>query len=211
MRHLDPTATLRIPPGPDPLSNGGESVAERRQRLPIPARRPRRWPVSARRTVSPKRDQREQPQQHRRGAVDGRIGRLPLGLDAKMTANLGEGDFDGPTPDEPPQNIERRRIKVGAQERLRFALACWVAHQNVTDWHAVTGMVPHRGGGDDLKQSLASAVPSAHQQRLPTSPGGWPGAASGWASACRRPVGDRRCQADAVATAYAVPRRAAGG
>jgi hypothetical protein len=31
-----------------------------------------------------------------------------------MTANFGEGDLDGPTPDEPPQNIERRRIKVGA-------------------------------------------------------------------------------------------------
>ena len=62
-----------------------------------------------------------------------------------MTANLGEGDLDGPTPDEPPQNIDRRRIKVGAQERLRFVLACWVAHQNVTDRHTVTGMVPYRG------------------------------------------------------------------
>jgi hypothetical protein len=31
-----------------------------------------------------------------------------------MTANFGKGVLDGPTPDEPPQNIERRRIKVGA-------------------------------------------------------------------------------------------------
>jgi hypothetical protein len=74
------------------------------------------------------------------------------------------------TPDEPPQNIERRRIKVGAQERLRFVLPYWVAHQNVTDRHTVTGMVPYRGGGDDLEQSFAAAIPPAHQQRLPASP-----------------------------------------
>jgi hypothetical protein len=74
------------------------------------------------------------------------------------------------TPDEPPQNIERRRIKVGAQERLRFVLPYWVAHQNATDRHTVTGMVPYRGGGDDLEQSFAAAIPPAHQQRLPASP-----------------------------------------
>ena len=33
-------------------------------------------------------------QQHGRGACDGGIGPLSLGLDPQMTANLGKGDFD---------------------------------------------------------------------------------------------------------------------
>jgi hypothetical protein len=46
--------------------------------------------------VSPERDEREETEQRRRGAQDGKIGPLALGLDAEMRAGLLEGDLDLP-------------------------------------------------------------------------------------------------------------------
>jgi hypothetical protein len=59
----------------------------------------------------------------RAGVVRAMAGRpLPLGLDAKVTADFGEGDLDGPTADEPAKDVDWVGIKIGAQKGLRLEL-----------------------------------------------------------------------------------------
>ena len=55
--------------------------------------------------VSPEGDQGEQRQQGRRGAGDGFVGPLALGLDAEVAPNLFERHFNRPAPDEPAQDV----------------------------------------------------------------------------------------------------------
>jgi hypothetical protein len=43
-----------------------------------------------------------------------------LRLDAKMRAAFLKRRFDGPTMDEPSENLDRRRIEISAQEGLRI-------------------------------------------------------------------------------------------
>ena len=66
--------------------------------------------------VGPEGDQREQAEQGRGGAQNCEIGPLPLGLDAEVTANLGQSDLDPPAPDEPAQDLRGFGLEVGAQE-----------------------------------------------------------------------------------------------
>ena len=67
-----------------------------------------------------------------------------------MATDLGESDLDRPAADEPAQNVERVRIKVGAEKGLRLEFARRVTDQNVADGNAPTGMVPYGGARDDL-------------------------------------------------------------
>ena len=60
----------------------------------------------------PNRNDREQSKQRGSRPRDGEIGQLPLRLDAKMRAAFLKCRFDGPTMDEPSENLDRRRIKI---------------------------------------------------------------------------------------------------
>src|SRR5271165_1093318 len=85
-----------------------------------------------------------------------------------MAADFGEGHFDRPTTDKPAEDVERVGIKIGAEKGLRFEFAHWIAHQDITDGNAVTGVVPYSGAGDDLDHPFAAAVPPGHQQTAPS-------------------------------------------
>ena len=69
--------------------------------------------------LSPERDKGEQAEQGRRGAGDGLVGPLALGLNAEVAADLGERDLDAPATNEPAQDVERLGLEIGAQEGLR--------------------------------------------------------------------------------------------
>src|SRR5208282_4251893 len=91
-----------------------------------------------------------------------------------MAADCGEGDCDRPATDEAATDeaaeaVERVRIKVGAAEGLRSKFAGRIAHPDIADGYAGAGMVPQRGGGDDLDRSFAAAVPPAHQPTARTA------------------------------------------
>src|SRR6516162_7264040 len=95
-------------------ANRGKCVTERGQWFRIPARGSRRECVSGIEIVGPQCDQREQAKKSGRGARDGGVRPLPLGLDAKMTTDFGEGDLDGPTADEPAKDVDWVGIEIGA-------------------------------------------------------------------------------------------------
>ena len=65
-------------------------------------------------------DDREQPEQAWRGAGDGLVRPLPLGLDAEVVTHLAEGDFDLPALDEPADDLQRLLRQVGAEQGLRI-------------------------------------------------------------------------------------------
>ena len=58
-----------------------------------------------------------------------------------MAAHLGEGAFGGPATDEPAEDIEPVRVKLGAEKGLRFEFGRRIAHQNIADVYAMAGMV----------------------------------------------------------------------
>jgi hypothetical protein len=117
---------------PEEPSNGGHGVAERRFAFAIPRGRSRAKAVGDFGIGRPKRNERKQPEQRRRRPRDGEIGPLPLRLDAEMRAAFLKRRFDGPTMDEPSENLDRRRVETVAQESLRIEHAGGIAHEHPT-------------------------------------------------------------------------------
>src|SRR3954469_682727 len=152
------------------MADAGESVAEGWQRFPVPARRAHRRHLGGIQFVGPERDQGEQAEEDRRGAVDGYVRPLPLGLHAEVAADLGECDLDRPATNEPAEDVERLRIEIGAEECLGVALTRRVTDQDVADGDAVAGLGPEGGAGDDLERLFAAAVPSSYPQAAPSCP-----------------------------------------
>ena len=73
---------------------------------------------------------------------------MPLGFDAQMAANLGEGYFSRPAANEPTQDVNRISVEVGAQESLRPQFTRDIADQDVADGHQTARMMPDGGSGD---------------------------------------------------------------
>src|SRR4029078_10327381 len=117
--------------------------------------------------MCPERDEGEQAQQGGGGAGDGLIGPLALGLDAEVSAYLGEGNLGAPATNEPAQDVERIGREVGAQKRLRAELILAVAHQHIADRGVMAGMRPDGVAADDLDLALCAAIPACNLQALP--------------------------------------------
>src|ERR1019366_3351328 len=110
----------------------------------------------------PKRNEREQPKQRRRRPCNGEIGPLPLRLDAKMRAAFLKRRFDGPTMDEPSENLDWRRIEISEQEGLG------IAHEHPPDRRRrQPGMIPDRRSSRDLENASFIAIPVGHRQPGP--------------------------------------------
>src|SRR4029450_12448303 len=92
--------------GPDLASHGGEGVGEGRPRLTVPGAARDPEPGAAVEASRQQSDYREQAEQAGRGAQDGQVGPLPLGLDAQVVAHLAEGDFELPSLDEPADDLQ---------------------------------------------------------------------------------------------------------
>ena len=116
----------------------------------------------------------EQAEQAGRGASDGLVGPLPLGLDTEVVADFSEGDLQLPALREPAEDLQRLLRQVGAEQGLRVEAPAGVAQQHPADrhdWHA--GVAPDGGIGADLHHALAFAVPVGHDHALPRR--GWVG------------------------------------
>jgi hypothetical protein len=84
-----------------------------------------------------------------------------------MSANLGGGHSDRPAATKPAENIDGLRIKVGAQERLRFEFVGNVVDQDLADRDQATWMMPESGAGDDLDHPLTTTITSRHLEGAP--------------------------------------------
>jgi hypothetical protein len=111
------------------------------------------------------------PEQCRRGAQDGQVRPLPLGLDAEMPADFLERRLGAPTRNETGRDVRRLIGEVGAEEGLRLALAGGITDQHPADRRRrQAGMLPDRGAGDDFDAlSLGRGLP--FNCRRPRRPG----------------------------------------
>jgi hypothetical protein len=110
--------------------------------------------------VSHHRNHREQSEKYRRRPSNRQIVPLPLRLYSQMRPRLFECHFHTPASHEPIQNLQRRILEIGRQQRLRFKLTQWVADQHPTDrdWHT-SATVPNGSLGVDFDHALLPAVP----------------------------------------------------
>ena len=73
---------------------------------------------------------------------------IVAGLDTEVTADFGEGNFDGSAADKPAKDVERICIEISAQKSL------WLEFTgDVADRHEAAGIVP------DGPVRSAAAVP----------------------------------------------------
>src|SRR5215212_5791425 len=159
---------------PELPPDSGKSVGEGRARLAVPSVD---TDGRAGATVEACRKQghdREQREQAGRRAGNRPIRPLALGLDAEMVAHFAEGDFHLPALDEPADDLQRLASGIGAQQGLRVEAMLRIAQQHPTDrqdWQA--SMAPDRGGGIDLDDPIALAVPAGYGDPYPGRvPGG---------------------------------------
>jgi hypothetical protein len=114
------------------------------------------------------RHDREQREQAGRGACDGTVRPLALGLDAKMIAHLAEGHLHLPALDEPAHDLQRVARGIGAEQGLRVEAMPGIAQQHPADRHdRQAGVAPHSGGGADLDGSVALAIPAGYRDLGP--------------------------------------------
>ena len=119
--------------------------------------------------VRPEGDQRGQAKQCRSGAHDREVGPLALGFDAKMGAAFLERDLELPARDEPLEDIDRSGIEIAAEEGLQCKLSARIADQQPSDGHGgQAAVVPDRGAGGDLDETIGAAVPEATVWRCQT-------------------------------------------
>ena len=75
----------------------------------------------------------EEAQQSRRGAGDGQVGPLALGLHAQMGARFLKGDLELPAQDKLLQDLGPVRRRVGAEEGLGIEGAFGISRQHPAD------------------------------------------------------------------------------
>src|SRR5215475_3924841 len=111
-------------------------------------------------SVSHQRNHREQSEQRRRRPSNRKIVPLPLRLYSQMRPRFFESHFHPPASHEPSQNLRRRMIEIGRQQRLRLKLTHRITDQHPTDrdWHIPTA-IPDCGLGIDFDFALLPAVP----------------------------------------------------
>jgi hypothetical protein len=109
-------------------------------------------------------DARAQGQQHGRGAGDGQVRPLALGLQPPMGSGFLTGDLNRPAPDDPRQDVPRGRLPVGTAARFQAQLPVGSAdddQSNLDRGHA--RCVPPPGVRDDPPRcALASGPVDGH-------------------------------------------------
>src|SRR3712207_3027516 len=98
--------------GPDLAPHRGEGVGEGRVPLAIPGRGRDAQACAVAQSGGEQGDDREQPEQAGRGAGDGLVRPLPLGLHAEVVAHLSEGDL------QPPPRSEEHTSELQSRQYL---------------------------------------------------------------------------------------------
>src|SRR5262249_57359610 len=106
----------------------------------------------------------------RRGARNGALGPLALRLDAEMSAHFPEGDLELPAQREPADDLQRIGSEVSAQHGLGGELPQRVTDEDPANGNGrQTGVVPHRGAGEELNRPVALAIPAGKRVIRPWS------------------------------------------
>jgi hypothetical protein len=135
-------------------------IREGRRLLFIPGGSANWLDLSLDQPVSHQRDHREQSEKYRRRSINFQIVPLSLRFHAQMRPGFLKGHFHSPTTNEPIQNLQRRTVKVGRQQRLRLKLTQRIADQHLTDQDRhITAAVPDGSLGVDFDFALLPAVP----------------------------------------------------
>src|SRR4051794_8095760 len=86
----------------------------------------------------------------------------------EVPTSLFEGGLHPPSANKPAQDVDRRGLRVGAEEGLRLLLATWVAHQHPADRHPCAAVRPECGAGGDIEAAGAVAIPAINSNPAPT-------------------------------------------
>jgi len=93
---------------------------------------------------------------------------LALRLHPEVVAHLAERGLQLPALDKPAQDLHGILGGVGAQQGLRVEVAKGITHQHPADRNdGHPTMAPNGGGGADLDDTLAAAIPTRHRDALP--------------------------------------------
>ena len=102
----------------------------------------------------------KEAQQSRRGAGNGQVRPLALGLHAQVGPHLLKGDLQLPAQDKPFQDLGRVRRRVGAEQGLGVEDALRVADQHpAQEYRRLAGAVPDRGLGGEFHGAGGAVVP----------------------------------------------------
>src|SRR5215475_4497447 len=126
----------------------------------VPGVSTNRFDLSLDQLVSHQYNHREQSEKYRRRSSNRQIVPLALGFYSHMRPRFFECHFHPPASHEPAQNLHRRMIEIGRQQRLRLKLTQRITNQHPTDrdWH-ISAAVPDGGLGIDFDHTLLPAVP----------------------------------------------------
>src|SRR5262245_4893863 len=84
--------------------------------------------------VGHQRDHREQSEKRRRRSSNRQVAPLSLGFYSQMRPRLFEAYFHPPASHEPTQNLQRRMVEVGRQQRPGFEFIQRIADQYPMNW-----------------------------------------------------------------------------
>lgn len=142
----------KTPVLPQPHTDQGQRIAERRPVFDVPGAGPYRCFLGCPKPMGKERHEGKQSHQHGRGSGNGSVSVRPLSLDldAEMRTDVFKGDFHRPTLNEPREDGLRRRLRVGTEKCLKFKATPWIAHQHPANWHWwFAAVIPHRCTTDD--------------------------------------------------------------
>ena len=154
-----PGETLRRQP--QVAAHQGDGVDEGRRRFVVPGRSTLDHGVAFLQRVGGQGDPGKESQQDRRGAGDGQVGPLALGLHAQMGPHLLKSDLQLPAQHEPFQDLRRVCRRVGAQQGLGREGALWVSDQHPANAHrGFARAVPDCGLGGEFHSAGGAVVPA---------------------------------------------------
>jgi hypothetical protein len=145
----------------------GQTVGEIRRSFVIPGRHRDRNPTILAQPQGQHRDEGKQGQQDRGRPGDGLVRLLPLGLQVEMGADLLKRHLDRLAHDDPCQDLYRRRLQIGTNERLDAQLPLRVRHHDAADRHRRQLRGGPQGGVGEDPELLALAAVPVHRHRLP--------------------------------------------
>ena len=129
----------------------GDSVHEGRRRLVVPGCGALGHGVPLLQRVGGQGDPGEEPQQDGRGAGDGQVRPLALGLHAQVGPHLLKGALQLPKQDKPLEDLGRIRRRIGTEQSLGVEGALVVSDQHPANEDGrLAGSVPDRRLGGEF-------------------------------------------------------------
>ena len=141
----------------------GDGVHEGRRRLVVPGGPALGHGVPFLQRVSGQCGPGKETQQDGRGAGDGLVRPLALGLHAQVGPRLPEGDLQLPAQHKPLQDLGRVRRRVGTEQGLRGEDALGVSDQHPANEHGgLARAVPDRCLGGEFHRAGGAVIPGHH-------------------------------------------------